>query len=282
MAQSAWYAVGIKEVRAVEIAVLERYGQRLSDLALTSSGFRMGRFMAAEGIHDGLELAQRILAGERSVYDGLLASIFPPTTELFRDPSFWSELRDGVLPSLVGIFGQALRVWVAAFDSGEELYSLCVVLDDAGLLPFVEIYASYISEQVRYRAAQGLLPARRYGLDCENFGRYNSQGELARYFDDAGELLRLKPELLKHVQYVEQGVEFTPVPGGGVHLALCRNQLIFFNNALGERNVGVLAEALHGGGALAVGVCENLENYQNGSTFTPQNSREGIYRRLRN
>ncbi len=266
----------------MESAVLERYGQRLSDLALTSAGFRMGRFMAAEGIRDGQELAQRILAGERPVYDGLLASIFPPTTELFRDPSFWSELRDGVLPSLVGIFGQSLRVWVASFDSGEELYSLCVVLDDAGLLPFAEIYASYISEQVRYRSAQGLLPGRRYGLHCENFGRYNPQGELGRYFDDAGAQLRLKPEFLKRVQYLAQGVEFTPVPGGGVHLALCRNQLIFFNNTLGERNVGVLAEALHGGGALALGVCENLENYQNGSTFTPQNSREGIYRRLRN
>lgn len=271
--------VGIKEAREVMEIVKSRYGDDFSNFSLTIFVRRLGVSLEKLGLSSVRALRDMLQCGIRDDYDRFLWAVLPHTTELFRDPSFWRCLRDEVLPSLASHEGPSFTVWQAALDSGEELFSLLILLEELGYTDCT-VYSSYLGGKMMRQSSSGYLPIHATDIDWANFTRCQLGGQFGDYIQEYEGHRVYKSAMLSRVQYVQQGPVFSPIPARGVSLVLCRNQLLYFNPTLCYWNLSVLAESMRAGGYLALGVQESLANLQNCSTFTLHNERESIYRRV--
>lgn len=271
--------IGVKGTRAVITAIAARWGDDFTDCSLTIFTRRLIEASRTLGIADLDTLLSKIETGPRADYDHFLSLLLPRTTEMHRDPSFWRLLKEELLPMLIRQ-GEPLVIWQAAFDTGEELFSLLVVLDELDCQD-VTIYSSYMGERMVAAVRTGLLPLRRTDVDSANYHRYNVNGDFSRWLREESNSRFFSSPLLEKVTFIPQQPEFVIPDGLQANLILCRNQLLYFNSSLSHRNVLRLAEALRPGGYLALGVQERLESLSNISTFTLHNERESVYRRRR-
>lgn len=270
--------LGIKETRSVIAAIQQGHGDNFSDFNLGILGRRFALAMSRMGIRQTENLCTVLAGGDEDFYMRFIEELQPPTTELFRDPSFWLHLRDAILRPFAA---QQIRVRIlqAAFDTGEELYSLLVMLSELGLLNKVSISSVYLSKSVLSRIKSGVLPARRREIDEANYQRLSLTTPYEQYVSCDEETPSFKIEYMQGVTFLRQGPEYQKLSDEKYHLILCRNQFLYFNPQLGTRNMCVLFESLYGGGVIALGTKESLESYQNGSTFTVLNSEESLYRK---
>lgn len=271
--------VGIKDTREVMALIRARYGDDFSDFSLTIFVRRLGVALEKLGLSSVKSLLDVLQHGPREAYDRFLWAVLPNTTELFRDPSFWRALRDSVLPAIASREGSGFTIWQAALDSGEELFSLLIILQELGYSDCT-VYSSYLGARMLQQSSSGYLPIHATDIDAANFTRCQLQGQFSDYVKECEGHRVFSSELLSRVRYVPQRPEFTPLPARGVSLVLCRNQLLYFNPTLCYRTLSSLAESMRVGGYLALGVQESLANLQNCSIFTLYNERESIYRRV--
>lgn len=273
------FDISIKEAKRVIAAIEASHGDSFADFSLQVLIFRLNRAIDLFGFKELDHFIAAIEENRDSFYEHLVGVIIPHTTEMFRDATFWCELRDVVLPDLLEKNDGSLRIWQASFDSGEELFSLLVVLEELGVRKEATVYSSYIGSFTQNRLREGRLRRRREEQNQANYSRYNPEGSLNKYFVEleGGRFFRQK--LLAGVHFLRQSLEFTPWSEPPVHLVLCRNQMLYFNPSLCDRNLSVLANSLVEEGILVLGIKEVLENIQNGSTFTVLNREESIYRR---
>lgn len=274
------HEVGIKEARSVMELVRRRFGDDFSDFSLTIFVRRLGVALEKLGLPSVDALCDMLEHGPREDYDRFLWAVLPNTTELFRDPSFWRYLRDTVLPSLASREGTSFTIWQAALDSGEELFSLLILLEELGY-DECTVYSSYMGARMLQQSSTGFMPVRATDVDSANFTRCQLRGQFSDYVAERNGHRVFVGKLLPRVQYVQQRPVFSLPPKQGASLVLCRNQLLYFNATLCYRDLEVLAKSLRAGGYLALGVQERLANLQNCSTFTAFNERESIYRRVR-
>lgn len=274
------HEVGIKEARSVMELVRRRFGDDFSDFSLTIFVRRLGVALEKLGLPSVDALHDMLQHGPREDYDRFLWAVLPNTTELFRDPSFWRYLRDTVLPSLASREGTSFTIWQAALDSGEELFSLLILLEELGY-DECTVYSSYMGAKMLQQSSTGFMPVRTTDVDSANFTRCQLHGQFSDYVEERKGHRVFVGKLLPRVQYVQQRPVFSLPPKQEASLVLCRNQLLYFNATLCYRNLEVLAKSLRAGGYLALGVQERLANLQNCSTFTAFNERESIYRRVR-
>ena len=253
--------IGIKETRELMVLLREKYGDDFNDFSLTIFVRRLGVALEKLGLPTARALRDMLQRGNRSDYDRFLWALLPKTTELFRDPSFWRCLRDRVLPEIAKRAGERFTVWQAALDSGEELFSLLILLQEGGY-EGCTVYCSYLGERMLRQSSSGYLPIRATDIDSANFMRCQLRGQFSDY-----------------VREVSQGPEFIPLETEDVSLVLCRNQLLYFNPKLCSRNLEILSRSLRQGGYLAIGVQERLVNLHNCSNFTLFTEQENIYRR---
>lgn len=274
------YDLGVSQVRRVLAALESRWPEGFDDCALMSFTHRVQRVMDYLGIRAAEQLEERILCAPESSYAELVSLLLPRTTELFRDPDFWKALRHEVLVPLRERGGDGLCVWVAGFDSGEELYSLCLLLASEGLLDGSSIVASHLVPHDWLR--EGLvLPSRRQKIDIANAESVLGESLRVKYCASADGECVLPGSLVSSVHFAKQSIRFVAWEDRLFHLVLCRNHLLYYGLSCSNANLELMASQLVAGGVLAVGIGEDLVNYQNGSKFTVLNERESLYRKLR-
>ena len=272
------HELGIKEIRAVIAAIRKGYGDDFTDFNLGILSRRVAMSMNRLGLRQIDRLCQTLQSGDRLFYTRLLAELTPPTTELLRDPSFWLHLRGDVIPKLVAR-NDKLRILQAAYGTGEELYSLLIVLEELRVRDNVEISCAFLSEETLTQIRTARLPIRRREIDEANFARFEASAPYANYVLNTAEESLFRQELLENVSFIRLSPEYDLPADASFHLILCRNQFLYFNLQLGARNMQVLFDHLLAGGVLVLGTKECLESYQNGSTFTVLNREESIYRK---
>ena len=271
--------LGIKETRAVIAAIRSGHGDDFSDFNLGVLGRRFALAIKKFNIRQLEALEQRLIASDRDFYMDFLAELTPPTTELFRDPSFWVSLRDNILPQLLTHFGN-LNILQAAYDTGEELYSLLILLHEAKIRDRVQITTVYLSTNTLSELKAGLLPLRRRELDEANLNRFGALQPYSYYIAEEGnEAPHFREEFLENIEYIRLAPEYSIPATTRYHLILCRNQFLYFNPSLGVRNMNAIVASLFSSGVLVLGTKEFLGSYQNDSTFTVLNREESIYRK---
>lgn len=272
------YEIGIVETRNVLKALLDTHGYDFRDYALTSLKRQLEGVITKHGLRDPEGLIQR-LTNNHKFLEQFLKDITPETTEMFRDPSLWRALREDIIPEIAKS-STRLKIWVAAFDSGEELYSICILLKEMDLLDKFQIFASTISDEVTKKIKLGLLDAKQLEVNEANYARSNGTRAYKDYYSSVNTsgTFEIDNTLTENVTFLKQNTCFNNPPAG-IKLVLFRNQLIYFNPTLQDKTLQVIYESLMSGGYLTIGAKETLENTNSSNKFTMVNDREKIYKK---
>ncbi|HRX30830.1 MAG TPA: CheR family methyltransferase [Tenuifilaceae bacterium] len=271
------YEIGIVDTRTVIKTLLDDFGYDFRDYALTSFKRRLEQVILNNGLRDAEGLIMR-LKNNPEFIDQFLYEVTPETTEMFRDPSFWRLIRDEVLPEVSRGASSKPRIWLAAFDSGEELYSLAIILKEMNILNNVQIYCNVLSEKTVNKIKSGRLDPKDIEVNEANYQRLNGTNKYSQYYTVDGNIYTFDSSLVENVTFLKQTPLIDNEPGA-VKLILFRNQAIYYNQLLQEKMFSKLSEVSVAGGFLALGVKETLENTNANNKFTVFNDNEKLYKR---
>ena len=265
--------IGIREIRQLTGIIKDKYGIDYTEFALTSFKRRVEGFLTSKKI----SMDTLIMKLESKEYlEHFIGRIAVSATELFRDPTFWILLKNNHLANLVKEFGK-VRIWLPLCASGEELYSLIILLKESGWTGNTEIYVSSMSNENLEYIQQGQMEYEKLEITTKNYSRFQGSGQLTDYFKIANNTITFDKSLLSHTQFFKDGVEFNhDIPH--INLILFRNQLIYFTPTLQYKVLDRLHGKLAVKGILVLGILEEIEMSVN-NKYMLLNKSESVYQR---
>ncbi len=220
-------------------------------------------------------LQERILH-DPAAFMQLLQYLTIPVSEMFRDPSYFLALRQQVVPLLRTY--PSLKIWVAGCSTGEEVYSLAILLKEEGLLERSMIYATDINPHSLEKAEQGIFALDNLRAYTENYQRAGGQCAFSDYYSAAYDRALFDKSLCANVTFADHSLATDSV-FAETHLISCRNVLIYFNHDLQNRALGLFHDSLCHRGFLGLGSKESLEFSSYGNQFEPLVRQERIFRK---
>lgn len=255
-------------------ALVQRYGYDFRDYAKASLKRRALALADAQRCSVS-ELIPRLLHEEEFLAE-VIAQLSIPVSDMFRDPPVFGALRETVLPLLETY--PRIKVWQAGCATGEEVYSLAILLDEAGLLQRSQIYATDINDIALHQAEDGIFPVRHLAEYEKNYRAAGGKAALADYFVANDEFFRMHPRLRQKIVFAHHNL----VSDGvfcEVQLILCRNVLIYFNDALQKRALELFYKSLVRGGFLCLGTRESLRSIDEQRLFVAHSRECMIFQR---
>lgn len=177
-------------------------------------------------------------------------------TSLFRDPEFYAQVRKHVIPVLRTY--PFFKIWHAGCATGEEVYSMAILLEEEGLAGRATIYGTDFNNGALDRARRGVYDAARAREFADNYIRAGGQKSFSDYAHARYGFLALSAQLKENILFANHNL-VTDGVFGEVHVVFCRNVLIYFRPALQKRALGLFSESLVRGGFLCVGAREPLD-----------------------
>ncbi len=197
-------------------------------------------------------------------------------SSLFRDALFFKQLSTNVFPYL-STFAR-IKIWIAGCANGEEIYSMVILLKEAGLLEKTTIYATDISHEAIYQAKLGILNAI-HARDIQAYNDSGGIGSLSEYFVHGYGEYKIKDYLLSNVIFEKHNL-IEDNPFVLAHLVLCRNVMIYFNQKLQNDVFKLLNNSLMLNGYLGIGMDEKLEYLDDSSNFKRLKNSISVYKKL--
>src|SRR6476469_2336935 len=237
---------------------LELYGYDFTNYTKASIKRRINRILTIDRFPSFAELRYK-LRNDKAYLNRFVEAISVNVTEMFRDPQFFRTLKEKVLPHLATY--PYIRVWHAGCSTGEEVYSMAVLLKEANLLHKSLLYATDINQEVREKARRGVFPIANMKQYSENYILSGGTHAFSDYYITAGEHAQFTEELRRKIIFAMHNL----VSDGSFNefqLVLCRNVLIYFDKHLQDRASRLFDESLDTLGFLALGSKETLR-------FTP-------------
>ncbi|WP_028080240.1 CheR family methyltransferase [Solimonas soli] len=221
------------------------------------------------------QLQDRLLH-QPELFPPLLDYLTVQVSDLFRDPAYFRALRERVVPHLRTY--PSLKVWIAGCSSGEEVYSLAILLREEGLLERTLIYATDINPQALQRAEAGVYEMDRVPGFTENHRLSGAPGSLSDYYTAAYGRALFDRSLKKHIVFCDHSLATDSV-FAEVQLVSCRNVLIYFNRELQDRALGLFREALCRRGFLGIGSRESLRFSAHAEAFEEVAREDRVFRK---
>jgi len=220
-------------------------------------------------------LQERVLH-DPTVFAQLLQYLTIPVSEMFRDPSYFLTLRQQVVPVLQTY--PSVKVWVAGCSTGEEAWSLAILLREEGLLERTQIYATDINPSSLDKARQGIFPMDAVRGYTANYQRAGGKQAFSDYYTAAYDAARFDPSLCANAVFADHSLATDSV-FAETQLVSCRNVLIYFNRALQDRALGLFHESLCHRGFLGLGAKESIDFSSFSTRFDTLARAERIYRK---
>ncbi len=268
------HAVDI-EMRLLMEAVYAKYSHDFRDYSGASLKRRVLHALGQLECETISQLQSKVLHDPQT-FQQLLEIITIPFTEMFRDPAYWLALRTQVVPLLRTY--PSLKVWVAGCSTGEEVFSLAILLQEEGLLERTMIYATDINPVVIDKARQGIFPIGAVRQHTANYQASGGKRAFSDYYTAAYNSARFDRELIRNVTFADHSLA-TDTVFSETHFISCRNVLIYFNRALQNRALGLFNESLCHRGFLGLGSKESLDFSAFADKFDPVAKRERIFRK---
>jgi chemotaxis protein methyltransferase CheR len=213
---------------------------------------------------------------EPEIFPALLDFLTVPVSEMFRDPGYFRSLRATVVPILRTY--PSLKVWVAGCSTGEEVYSLAILLREEGLLARTLIYATDINPHTLQKASAGVYEVDRIAGFTEAHRKSGGNSSLSDYYTAAYGRAVFDKSLKEHIVFSDHSLATDSV-FAEVHLVSCRNVLIYFNRDLQDRAVGLFRDALCRKGFLGIGSKESLRFSSHAHSFAELGRADRIYQK---
>ena len=264
------------EMRLLVDAIYQRFGHDFRDYSLASLKRRILYAQREMGARTLSALQERILH-EPAAFDQLLQYLTVPVSEMFRDPPYFLALRRHVVPVLRTY--PSLKLWVAGCSTGEEAYSLAILLQEEGLLERTILYATDINHASLEKARQGIFPLENMQGFTRNYQRAGGLRSFSDYYTAAYGGALFDKFLRDSITFADHSLA-TDAVFSETQLVSCRNVLIYFNRGLQDRALGLFHESLSHRGFLGLGSKETLDFSAYADRFEPVSRPERIYRRV--
>jgi len=263
------------EIQLLLEAIFVKYGYDFRDYAQAHVKRRVLHRLGLSGL-DSISAMQHRVITDQSFFDKLLLDLSINVTEMFRDPLFYRMIREEVAPVLHTY--PFIKIWVAGCATGEEVYSLAILLKEEGLYDRSQIYATDFNQVVLNKAKEGIYPIDRLKEYTGNYQKAGGLGSLGDYYTAKYSSVIIDQTLKDKIVFADHNL-VTDTVFGEMNMIVCRNVLIYFNKELQNHVTKLFLDSLCAGGFLCLGSKESLRFTVYSDAFEEVAAKERIFRK---
>ena len=265
-----------EDLKAMLAAIREVYGYDFTQYAEASIKRRSLYFMNSRQINTVRELSQLLLQDE-VVFEEFVRNLSVTVTEMFRDPAFYAGLRNKVTKRLATY--PFIKVWVAGCATGEEVYSIAILLKEEGLLNRSLIYATDINQHSLHLAKTGIFPMDLMKSYTTNYHKSGGQRDFSDYYVAQYNAALFDRGLRNNIVFAPHNLA-SDQSFNEFQLILCRNVLIYFNQHLQNRVMNLFYDSLCTFGILGLGNKESLLFTDKQNRFDTIDKKQKIFMKM--
>lgn len=263
----------INDISSLTSFIQNKYNYDFSNYALSSFRRRIERYLDIMKFDNIEELISHIDSEEN--FKHFLKELTVNVTEMFRDPSLWAYLRNNALPDYFSK-NDNLKVWHAGCSSGEEVYSLNIILSELNQFDKTEIVASDIDRLILNKAETARYPKKILELNNNNFQLTGTNNTLDPYINEEELSYTIKDDLKQNISFKEHNLVSSNYENQ-FDIIFCRNVLIYFNQPLQNKVLEGLHKSLKKNGLLIIGAKESIAWCNTFSNFETISLEEKIF-----
>ncbi|OFX49921.1 MAG: hypothetical protein A2046_16350 [Bacteroidetes bacterium GWA2_30_7] len=268
--------ISYTDTKKLTAIIKERFNLDFSNYAMSSFRHRVSVAISKFNLVSADSLIEKLL-NDSYMFDLFLKEVSIYTTEMFRDPSAWKYISETVLPKLASQ-NEKINIWLPECTSGEDIYTIAIILKELGLTQKSNITASFISNSLMTSFSQG-YEIKKMELNKSNYLRFNEKNDFSEYYSISNYKAFMNSDLLKNVS-IEKFLIAPMINPTMVNLIIYRNKLIFFNSILQFDVLTMLTNSLECGGFLFIGAKENIINPEMRKHYKVISEHERIYKRI--
>ena len=268
-------AFEVIEIDLLLEAVYRRYGYDFRSYARASIERRIRLFLSASGCSSVSAMIPKVIH-DKEFFSSLVRYFSVPVTEMFRDPSVYRALREKVVPLLKT--WPRIKIWLAGCATGEEVYSLAILLREEGMYDRVTIYATDFSEEALDCAREGIYEPAKLQEATRNYQQAGGKRSFSEYYLARYDAAAMDASLREKIVFSSHNLAMDGV-FGEMHLIFCRNVLIYFNRDLQNRALTLFTDSLVHGGYLCLGTKETLQFTDVSHCYDVVDSKARIYKK---
>lgn len=238
------------EIEEIHRAIYMRYGIDFTNYEISSLQRRIMRLMRKFHLQNSLELWRKFLYEKDFIHE-YIQEIAVGNTELFRNPSLWKKIKTLLSPT------DSLKVWHAGCATGEEVFTMSIVLEECGILSGAQLYGTDMNAQFIQKALSGRVSRAVFQQGIENYRQYGEKQLSDYFYPTTTDDFLLKHSLQKHLHFAVHHLHKEKVLQD-YDIIFCRNVLIYFDERLKEKVLHTLIEALKAKGWLILGYYDVL------------------------
>lgn len=265
------------EIELLLEGIFRHYGFDFRSYAYASIRRRLWKRIEEEGLSSVSALQEKVLH-EPPMMERLLLDLSINVTAMFRDPGFYQAFREHVIPLLRTY--PFIRIWHAGCSTGEEVYSMAILLREEGLYDRARMYATDINEVVLQRAKAGIFPLERMQEYTDNYIRAGGKRSFSEYYTAKYGGALFDQSLTKNVVFSQHNL-VTDRSFSEFNVILCRNVLIYFDKALQSKVHALFYDSLAMFGVLVLGSKETLRFMAHEDCYQQIAPPEKIFRKVR-
>ncbi len=263
------------EIKLLLQAIFEKYGYDFRNYQKASIKRRIERRLVLSHIDTISEMQHRLLYDE-AFFETLLLDFSINVTHMFRDPSFFKALRENVIPLLKK--QPHIKIWHAGCATGEEIYSMAILLKEEGIYDKTRIFATDINQKVIQTAKEGIYSIEGLKECTRNYKKAGGIESFADYYTAKFDRVLMDRSLTENITFADHNLA-TDSSFGEMDLIMCRNVLIYFNKELQDRVFSLFLDSLIDHGFLCLGSKETVRISDCSDAFEDFVTMEKIYRK---
>ena len=242
------------EISLLLEAIYQKYGYDFRQYSKAHINRRIRNRMAMSGLEEVSQIQSKVLKDETFAYE-LLQDLSITVTEMFRDKDFYKSLRENIIPILKTY--PYIKIWHAGCATGEEAYSMAIIMQEEGLYNRTTIYATDFNQQALNKAKEGIFSNASMKEYTLNYQLSGGKESFSSYYTSGHDNIIMNQSLKKNIVWANHNL-VTDSVFAEVHLILCRNVLIYFDVDLQNKVQKLFYESLINGGILCLGSKESL------------------------
>jgi chemotaxis protein methyltransferase CheR len=270
----------LKENENIEIelflqAIYMKFGYDFRNYGKAHIKRRVRHRLSVSDFNNISELIHKLLH-DPVFYQEVLQDLSITVTEMFRDPDFYQAVRKEVVPLLKTY--PFIKIWHAGCATGEEVYSMAILLKEEGLLKRSQIYATDFNQMALQKARNGIYPIDRIKEYTQNYQKSGGKASFSDYYNARYESVILNESLKENIVFADHNL-VTDGVFGEMNLVVCRNVMIYFDKELQNKVIKLFHDSLVPGGFLCLGSKESLRFADIAHKFDVTTEKQKIYRK---
>ncbi len=262
-----------KDLKKLLESILYVYGYDFTEYAEASVRRRVVNFMTVKNIEAPETLGKMILQDEK-FFEEFVQHVSVTVTEMFRDPTFYKSLRENIMHRLATY--PFIKVWVAGCATGEEVYSIAILLKEAGLLSRSVIYATDINQKSLQIAKEGVYSLENMKSHTYNYQKSGGVNSFSEYYIAKYNSVMFDKSLKQNIVFAPHNLAVDR-SFNEFQLIICRNVLIYFNQQLQNKVINLFYDSLCPLGFLGLGNKESLLFSDSRKNFDEIDRKEKIF-----